>query len=124
MGSELTASNQRNSSHVRPEFIARHNRWADAEMEELLQPSTSRVIAGDFSGTMVQRKRALRGMYYRLSLFVRPTLLFLYSLLHPAGVSGWHTKLGVFGAPEFLVPLLVDAKLFERRHVLRQQQDS
>src|SRR5579862_3096908 len=60
------------------EWTARHNRWADAEADELLNPSETGVIAGQIAGNPVQRKRALRGAYNRAPLFLRAFGLFFY----------------------------------------------
>lgn len=73
----------------------RHRRWARLEAEQLTRPSApvEGVIAGRFHGDPVERKRAWRGLYQRLPLFVRPCLLFLYRFVWRLGMldgrRGW-----------------------------------
>ncbi len=95
------------------EWTARHNRWAEAEVEELLAPSPS-VIVGKLSGTAVERKRALKSRYYQLPLFIRPALFFLYRYFVRLGFLDGIPGLVYFTLQSFWFRFLVDAKLYER----------
>ena len=97
------------------EWIVRHNSWADAEADELMAPMTNGCIAGRLQGDPVEKKRALRGLYYRLPLFVRPFLFFLYRYVLRMGFLDGREGLIFFVLQTFWFRFLVDAKLFERR---------
>lgn len=97
------------------EWVARHNRWADAEVDELLNLGTTEVITGNLSGTPVEKKRALHGLYNSLPLFIRPFLLFLYRYVFRLGFLDGREGLIFFVLQTFWFRFLVDAKLFERR---------
>ncbi|NVM20707.1 MAG: glycosyltransferase family 2 protein [Desulfobacterales bacterium] len=98
------------------EWIARHNRWSDAEVDELMSPGNrNRAIEGRMQGNPVEKKRALRGFYYHMPLFVRPFLLFLYRYVFRLGFLDGRAGLIFFVLQTFWFRFLVDAKLFERR---------
>src|SRR5579871_87505 len=97
------------------EWTARHNRWADAEADELLHPSEAGVIAGSYAGNPVQRKRALRGGYNRAPLFLRAFGLFFYRYVLRLGFLDGMPGLIFFVLQTFWFRFLVDAKIYERR---------
>jgi glycosyltransferase involved in cell wall biosynthesis len=97
------------------EWTARHNRWADAEADELLSPSETGVIPGRFAGNPVERKRALRGGYNRAPLFLRALGLFLYRYVLRLGFLDGKPGLIFFVLQTFWFRFLVDAKIYERR---------
>jgi len=96
------------------EWTARHNRWADAEVDEILAPSGSGVIQPG-SGDPVAEKRALRGRYNRAPLFWRALGLFLYRYVLRLGFLDGRWGLVFFVLQTFWFRFLVDAKLHERR---------
>jgi glycosyltransferase involved in cell wall biosynthesis len=97
------------------EWVARHNRWADAEAEELEQGSAAGlVIEARLGGNPVERKRALRGGYNRLPRFWRALALFLYRYLFRLGFLDGKEGLIFFVLQSFWFRFLVDAKLYER----------
>jgi glycosyltransferase involved in cell wall biosynthesis len=98
------------------EWTSRHNRWADAEVDELLAP-THGVIAGG-SGDPVAEKRAQRGLYYRQPLFLRALLLFLYRYVFKLGFLDGREGLIFYVLQTFWFRFLVDAKLYERRKAM------
>jgi glycosyltransferase involved in cell wall biosynthesis len=89
------------------EWTFRHNRWSDAEVNELSQREDAGRIKGKLLGNKVEQKRSLRAYYSNLPLFVRPFLLFLYRFILRAGFLD--------GTEGFLV----DAKLYERQQKFR-----
>ncbi len=97
------------------EWTQRHNRWADAEADELLDPSEAGVIAGRFAGDPVERKRALRGGYNRAPLFLRALGLFFYRYVLRGGFLDGMPGLIFFVLQTFWFRFLVDAKIYERR---------
>ena len=97
------------------EWTARHNRWADAEVDELLAPSASdHLVRADMTGDPVQQKRALRSRYNRAPLFVRAVLLFLYRYVLRLGFLDGREGLIFFVLQTFWFRFLVDAKIYER----------
>ena len=96
------------------EWTARHNRWAYAEVDEILAPSGSGVIQPG-SGDPVAEKRALRGRYNRAPLFWRALGLFLYRYVLRLGFLDGRWGLVFFVLQTFWFRFLVDAKLHERR---------
>ena len=97
------------------EWVARHNSWADAEVRELIEPTKKGIITGHFQGNPVEKKRALRNFYYRMPLFVRPFLLFLYRYVFRMGFLDGREGLIFFVLQTFWFRFLIDAKLFEKR---------
>lgn len=102
------------------EWTQRHNRWADAEVDELLAP-TEGVIKGDKSGDPVAGKRAQRGLYYRQPLFLRALLLFLYRYVWKRGFLDGREGLIFYVLQTFWFRFLIDAKLYERRKAMGKQ---
>jgi glycosyltransferase involved in cell wall biosynthesis len=96
------------------EWIARHNRWADAEVDEILAPQAQGVIQGKFFGGKIERKRALRRVYYALPHFVRPFLLFVYRYFLRLGFLDGVPGLIYIVLQSFCYRFLVDAKYYER----------
>jgi glycosyltransferase involved in cell wall biosynthesis len=97
------------------EFIARHNRWADAEVEEIIQPSAGAVVQGRLWGNPVERKRQLRSFYNRMPLFFRAFALFFYRYVLRRGFLDGYEGLIFFALQTLAYRLFVDAKLYERR---------
>ncbi len=98
------------------EWVARHNRWADAEAEEIASGSTGPGIIAPklVGGTPVQQKRALRAGYNRAPRFLRAFLLFLYRYVLRLGFLDGREGLIFFVLQTFWFRFLVDAKLYER----------
>ena len=97
------------------EWVVRHNRWADAEADELeLGSSEGLVVRGRLDGNPVERKRALRGGYNRLPRFWRALALFLYRYVFRLGFLDGKEGLIFFVLQSFWFRFLVDAKLHER----------
>jgi glycosyltransferase involved in cell wall biosynthesis len=96
------------------EWTTRHNRWADAEVDEILNPGGAGVIAPG-SDNPVAEKRAQRGFYYRQPLFLRAFLLFLYRYIWKRGFLDGKEGLIFYVLQTLWFRFLVDAKLYERR---------
>ncbi len=97
------------------EWTARHNRWSDAEVGEILNPSSEGVIAGRLGGNPVERKRALRGGYNRAPLFLRAFALFFYRYVLRLGFLDGRPGLIFFVLQTFWFRFLIDAKIYEKR---------
>jgi glycosyltransferase involved in cell wall biosynthesis len=96
------------------EWTQRHNRWADAEVDEILNPSRGVIEPG--KGDPVAEKRALRSRYNDAPLFWRALGLFLYRYVLKRGFLDGRWGLIFFVLQTFWFRFLVDAKLHERRH--------
>lgn len=97
------------------EWVARHNRWADAEMRELISPTREGVIGPRMAGGPIERKRALRRFYEGQPLFLRAFLLFFYRYVLRLGFLDGREGLIFFVLQAFWFHFLVDAKLHEHR---------
>jgi len=97
------------------EWTDRHNRWSDAEVEEILHPTRGGVIEGQLrGGTPMQMKRALRRLFLRLPLFVRAFAFFIYRYFVLLGFLDGGPGLIYNVLQTFWYRFLIDAKLYER----------
>jgi glycosyltransferase involved in cell wall biosynthesis len=96
------------------EWTQRHNRWSEAEADEILQPTREGVIQGRLGGTPMERKRALRGMFLRVPLFARAFGFFLYRYVLRLGFLDGVPGLIYNVLQTFWYRFLIDAKLYER----------
>lgn len=97
-------------------WIARHNRWSDLEVREVLNQSGSQgaTVEPRLEGTPIERRRWLRNsFYYRMPLFLRAFLYFIWR---------YFIRLGFLDGREGLIfhflhgcwyRFVVDAKLYE-----------
>jgi glycosyltransferase involved in cell wall biosynthesis len=99
------------------EWTARHNRWADGEVAEQKAMERAGRINPDLYGDPIQRKRFLRKQYNQLPLFVRPFGLFLYRFVFRLGFLDGTQGLIFWVLQTFWFRFLVDAKLWEERHL-------
>ena len=96
------------------EWTLRHNRWADAEVEEQVGGGTGTIVPKLTGGTPVQQKRALRAGYDRAPLFLRAFVLFVYRYVIRLGFLDGRAGLIFFVLQTFWFRFLIDAKLYER----------
>ena len=97
------------------EWTMRHNRWSDAEVEELESDHREGRIQGKLSGNPVERKRSLRRLYDGCPLFVRPFALFFYRYILRLGFLDGYPGFIFYVLQTFWFRFLIDSKLFERR---------
>lgn len=98
------------------DWTARHNRWADAELREILSDGDDRkLIAARRGGTPIERQRARRALYQRAPLFLRAFLLFLYRYVLRLGFLDGRAGLIFYVLQTFWFRFLIDAKLHEAR---------
>ena len=105
------------------EWTARHNRWADAEVSELLSRETTVRVLPNLQGNPVERRRFLRKLYNSAPLFVRPFTLFFYRYFLKLGFLDGIEGFIFFVLQTFWFRFLVDAKLYEQRK-LQKSPDS
>ena len=97
------------------EWTDRHNRWSDAEVEEILHPTREGVIEGKLrGGTPMQMKRALRRLFLRVPLFARSFGFFIYRYFLLLGFLDGRPGLIYNVLQTFWYRFLIDAKLYER----------
>lgn len=99
------------------EWTYRHNRWADAEVRELLAKSEHNRVKASASGNIVQRKRFYKGFYERAPLFLRSIALFFYRYLAKGGFLDGTEGLIFCVLQTLWFRFLVDAKLWEAQHL-------
>jgi glycosyltransferase involved in cell wall biosynthesis len=101
------------------EWTARHNRWADGEVAEQNAKQTEGRLQPDPHGNPAQRKRFLREKYNKMPLFVRPFGLFAYRYFFRLGFLDGTEGFIFWVLQTFWFRFLVDAKLWEKRHITR-----
>ncbi len=95
------------------DWTSRHNRWADAEVKEILSRKSSGRIQASLAGDIVQRKRYYRSFYDRAPRFVRPLALFFFRYVIKGGFRDGIEGLIFCTLQTFWFRFLVDAKLLE-----------
>jgi glycosyltransferase involved in cell wall biosynthesis len=103
------------------EWTMRHNRWSDAEVEELSAAYNTGRVQGTWSGNPVERKRYLRGVYNSTPLFVRPFALFFYRYFLRLGFLDGAEGFIFYVLQTFWFRFLIDAKIFERQRARREK---
>ncbi len=97
------------------EWTYRHNRWADAEVDEQFESDGQQRVSGSARGSVIERRRYLRNVYNNSPLFLRPFLLFFYRYVLRLGFLDGREGFIFFVLQTFWFRFLVDAKTFERR---------
>jgi glycosyltransferase involved in cell wall biosynthesis len=107
------------------EWTERHNRWSDAEVQEILHPTTEGVIQGKLrGGTPMQMKRALRKLFLRVPLFVRSFGFFFYRYIVRLGFLDGRPGLIYNVLQTFWYRFLIDAKLYEQSLMREKRRES
>jgi len=96
------------------EWTARHNRWSDLEVNELLKPHPAGdVLQAQLSGDPRQRRRFYKGVYYRLPPGWRALGYFLYRYVVQLGFLDGRAGFYYTMLQSLWFRMLVDAKLSE-----------
>jgi glycosyltransferase involved in cell wall biosynthesis len=109
-------------------FIARHNRWAGLEAEELLAhgadaPRPGPAVVPMLTGTAIERRRFLRTrVYQRFPLFVRPLLFWFYGYVLRLGFLDGIEGLVFHTLQRFWFRFLIDARIWELRRARSLEQ--
>lgn len=100
-------------------FVARHNRWAELEAEEILARGAGRAQTGPMvqpmlTGTAIERRRFLRTrVYQRFPLFLRPFLFWFYGYVLRGGFLDGIEGLVFHTLQRFWFRFLIDARIWE-----------
>jgi len=98
-------------------FILRHNSWAELEAKQIIDNNYSKQsdyhVQPSLSGNPIQRKRFYRQFYYKLPMFIRPTLYFIYRYFIRLGFLDGTQGLIFHFLQGFWFRFLVDAKIYE-----------
>lgn len=101
------------------DWTARHNRWSDLEVAELLRAerhdSGAGVLRGRLWGDPRERTRWLKGLYYRLPTGLRASAYFVYRYLFRLGFLDGREGLYFAFLQALWFRMLVDAKMVEAR---------
>jgi len=97
------------------EWTRRHLRWAEAQAAMAVEGGGEGEIAGRWTGSPIERKRALRRFYGRAPLLLRPFLLFAYRYVFRLGFLDGIPGLVFFALQTFWFHFFVDARIYERR---------
>ncbi|HEY0796061.1 MAG TPA: glycosyltransferase family 2 protein [Acidisarcina sp.] len=104
------------------EWTLRHNRWSDAEVEEvLINTAAAGRVRGRAFGNSVERKRYLRELYDQCPLFLRPFGLFFYRFVIRLGFLDGLPGFVFWVLQTFWFRFLIDAKLYEARLLQRNR---
>jgi glycosyltransferase involved in cell wall biosynthesis len=100
------------------DWTARHNRWSDLEVAELLrlEPTPVRTLRGNLFGDPRERTRFLKGLYYRLPGGLRSVAYFVYRYILCMGFLDGREGLYFAALQSFWFRLLIDAKVYEARN--------
>ena len=98
------------------EWTARHNRWSELEVQELLRQHTSAaVLPAQLSTDPRQRRRLYKGVYYRLPAGWRALGYFLFRYVVQLGFLDGRAGFYYDFLQALWFRMLVDAKLAETR---------
>jgi glycosyltransferase involved in cell wall biosynthesis len=99
------------------EWVTRHNRWSDAEVEELHRGKKDHAnqLRPRLSGDPRERRRYYKGIYYRAPLILRPIGFFLYRYVIQLGFLDGRAGFLYAFFQALWFRMLIDAKLQERR---------
>lgn len=94
------------------EWTARHNRWSDAEVLEVLNPAIYELNTPGLFGP-IARKRFLRAVFNKTPYFWRSFGIFIYRYIFRFGFLDGRWGLIFFMLQTFWFRFLVDSKLYE-----------
>ncbi len=105
------------NSMVLSDWIARHNRWSDLEVDQISrgEAEVQGTLRASAFGDARERTRFLKGLYYRLPIATRAMSYFIYRYVLRLGMLDG--KPGFYFAffQALWFRMLVDAKIYERR---------
>lgn len=107
------------------DWTARHNRWSDLEVAELLRDPDDTGTAGALQARLLgdprERTRWLKGLYYRLPVGLRALAYFVYRYVLRLGFLDGREGLYFAFLQALWFRMLVDAKVVEARRARARQ---
>jgi len=97
------------------EWVARHNKWSNFEVDDLAAGDSTASIRPNLSGNPVEKARYRKNAYYKAPYLIRPFLLFFYKYVVRLGFLDGIPGLIYCVLQCFWYRFLVDAKLYEHR---------
>lgn len=96
-------------------FIGRHNKWATLEAEEAvgLSKTGMTLIIANKNGNPIEQRRYQKNRYYKMPLFLRAILYFLYRYIFKLGFLDGKAGLIFHFLQCLWFRFLVDAKIYE-----------
>lgn len=95
-------------------FTERHNKWSTLEAEYQLSVNKNDVvIKAELGGNAIQRRRALKNIYEKFPLFVRPFLYFIQRYFLRLGFLDGKEGLIFHFLQGFWFRFLIDAKIYD-----------
>jgi len=106
------------------DWTARHNRWSDLEVAEMLRDDSAEprpgILQARLGGDPRQRTRWFKGLYYRLPAGLRATAYFVYRYVFRLGFLDGREGLYFAFLQGLWFRMLVDAKMQEARQARRR----
>lgn len=95
-------------------FIAKHNWYSSKEMQQYYEDDNEQSIS-QLSGEELKKKRRQKTAYYKLPLFYRAFMLFIYTYIFRLGFLDGKEGLIYHFLQCFWYRFLVDAKIYEQQ---------
>lgn len=102
-------------------FTERHNKWSTLEAQQQIGNNASdEIIEGSYSGNAIQKRRYLKTIYEKFPLFIRPFIYFTVRYFFRLGFLDGTRGLIFHFLQCFWFRFLIDAKIYEHKHINRQ----
>ncbi len=100
------------------EFIQKHNKWATLEANDILANAADGEVNPELKGSPIERTRWLKNnLFQKLPLFVRSFVYFFYRYFIQFGFLDGTRGLIFHVLQAFWFRFLVDAKVYEKKHL-------
>jgi glycosyltransferase involved in cell wall biosynthesis len=105
------------NSMVISDWIARHNRWSDLEVAQVMREERvgNDLLQARLSGDARERTRYLKGLYYRMPIATRALSYFVYRYVLRLGILDGKRGFYFSFFQALWFRMLVDAKIYERQ---------
>lgn len=105
-------------------FTERHNKWSTLEAQQQINNhASSETITGSIKGNAIQKRRYLKTIYEKFPLFVRPFIYFTVRYFFRLGFLDGTRGLVFHFLQCFWFRFLIDAKIYEHKHLNSQSNE-
>lgn len=105
-------------------FTERHNKWSTLEAQQQINnQASSETITGSIKGNAIQKRRYLKSIYEKFPLFVRPFIYFTVRYFFRLGFLDGTRGLVFHFLQCFWFRFLIDAKIYEHKHLNSQSNE-